>query len=224
MSLPAPGWQVPSLVRDVDAGGAQVRLHQRGQSAERRRLEPGAARDEALGLLDGIVAHHANAIGVGYDAEREGRAAADRILAHHRRTGERIVLWEGSAHVAAHPGVMLGAHLRAALGDRYAAVHVTFARGQAHDIEIPPPAPDSLEAALLAAGGERTVDLRAAVPADVARRLGAAWRTRLITGLYDPAEDAAHYHELPSLPKSFDAVAFVPEITPAHPLPPPPSD
>ncbi|MDG4798310.1 erythromycin esterase family protein [Micromonospora sp. WMMD1082] len=183
------------------------------------RLE-GAGQDEAVRLLDMIVEHHANAIGVGYDAEREERAAAERILEWHRRTGDRIVLWEGSAHVAAHGGVMLGSHLREALGDRYFAGHVTFGHGLVRNSKIPLPASGSLEDLLLCAGGERTVNLAADVPVDVAARLDAPWRTRLISGVYDPGDDAEHYYELPSLRSSFDVVVFVPMVAPIQPLPP----
>ncbi|WP_243707233.1 erythromycin esterase family protein [Micromonospora sp. KC606] len=187
------------------------------------RLDGGAERDEAVRLLDGIVEHHANAIGLGHDVEREERAAAERILERHRRTGDRIVLWEGSAHVAAHRGVMLGSHLREALGEQYVAVHVTFGHGLVGAIEIPSPAPGSLEDLMLAAGGERTMILDAEVPADVAARLGAPWRTRLISGMYDPDHDAEHYYDLPSLRDSFDAVVFVRTVTPTRPLPPGPT-
>ncbi|TDB82776.1 NAD(P)H-dependent oxidoreductase [Micromonospora sp. KC721] len=161
------------------------------------RLDAGAERDEAVRLLDGIVEHHANAIGVGYDVEREERAAAERILERHRRTGDRVVLWEGSAHVAAHHGVMLGSHLRKALGEQYVAVHVTFGHGLVGNVKIPAPAPESLEDLMVAAGGERTISLNGDVPAEVATRLDAPWRTRLISGVYDPDHDAEHYYDLP---------------------------
>ncbi|MFS8099334.1 NAD(P)H-dependent oxidoreductase [Lentzea alba] len=155
-------------------------------------------------LLDAIVDHHANAIGVGYDADREERRAAERVLALRPA---RVVLWEGSAHVAR--DAMMGEHLRAELGEAYAAVHVTFGYGQAAGVDVPPPAPGSLEDVLLAAGGERTVALSNGAPA----ALDAPWRTRLISGVYDPARDGEHYHEVRSLRGAYDAVVFVPEIT-----------
>jgi erythromycin esterase len=37
--------------------------------------------------------------------------------------------------------------------------------------------------------------------------------------VYDPAQDAQHYYELPSLRDSFDAVVVVPTVTPTRPLP-----
>ncbi|WP_327037854.1 erythromycin esterase family protein [Micromonospora maris] len=129
-----------------------------------------------------------------------------------------MVLWEGSAHVAAHGDTMMGAHLRAALGSGYAAVHITVGGGRIPGTEIPPPDPTSVEA-LLDRAGERVVDLRGPPPADLAHRLDRPWRTRLISGLYEAERDEEHYYELPSLTESFDAIAYLPTITPIHPLP-----
>jgi erythromycin esterase len=177
--------------------------------AREARAIAGGASAEADGLLDAIVEHHANAIGVGYDVAREERAAAERVLALRPA---RVVLWEGSAHVAA--DAMMGGHLRAELGEAYAAVHVTFGHGQVHGVDVPPPVPGSLEDVLLAAGGARTLPLGDGAPA----ALHAPWRTRLISGLYDPARDSEHYHEVRSLRGAYDAVVFVPEISPVRML------
>ncbi|MBX7266944.1 erythromycin esterase family protein [Micromonospora sp. Llam7] len=182
-------------------------------------LDAGPARDEAVRLIEMIVDFHANAIGAGYDPEREERAAAERLLDHQRRTGDRVVLWEGAAHVAAHGSTMMGAHLRAAMADGYAAVHITFGDGRIPDTDIPRPSPTSLEALLLQGGGERIIDLRSDVPADLADRLAQPWRTRLISGLYQADHDEEHYYELPGLAGSFDAIAFIPRVTAIHPLP-----
>ncbi|MFG1845720.1 erythromycin esterase family protein [Micromonospora carbonacea] len=183
-------------------------------------LDGGPDRDEVLLVLDAIVEHHADAIGVGHDMVREERSAADRLLAHQRRTGERIVLWEGSAHVAAHRGVMLGAHLRAALADGYAAVHLTFGRGRIPGMDLPDPSPNSLERALLAGGadGVRIVDLRSPAAAEAAALLDRPARTRVVSGVYDPGQDERHYLDLPSPRESFDVVAVVPTVSAVHPL------
>jgi erythromycin esterase len=166
--------------------------------------------DKASRLLDAVVDHHANAIGVGYDAARDEEASAKRILAHYRRSGDRIVLWEGSAHVAA-AGTMLGSHLRTELGDDYYSVHITFGRGLAGTVEIPAPQPDSLEDALLSLGA-CTLDLRREA-ADIG-----PCRTRVISGVYKPEEDDKHYLALPTLRGCYDALAFVQVISPTHPL------
>lgn len=181
-------------------------------------LPEGAKRAEALRLLDAIVDYHADAIGVGYDHAQAEHAAATRLLAHHRRTGDRIVLWEGSAHVAAHDGPTVGAHLRQALGDRYVAVHLTFGQGRTPRGGIPPARAGSLEAVLADGGDEHVIDLRAAPPAALRGELDRPWRIRLISGLYDPARDDEHYFEFPSLIDSFDAISFTPTITPVEPL------
>ncbi|QSB16622.1 erythromycin esterase family protein [Natronosporangium hydrolyticum] len=181
-------------------------------------LPDGAERDEAVRLLDLIVEFHADAIGVGYDQDRAEQAAATRLLAHHQASGDRIVLWEGSAHVAAHGGPTLGSYLRQALGDQYVAVHLTFGAGRTPRHEIPPARAGSLEGTLTAGGGERVVDLRAAAAADPPVALDRRWQIRLISGRYDPARDDDHYYEFPSLADSFDAIAFTPTITPVEPL------
>ncbi|WP_431729357.1 erythromycin esterase family protein [Verrucosispora sp. TAA-831] len=182
-------------------------------------LDPGPERDEALSLLDAIVAHHANAIGVGHDLAREERETADRLLAHQRRTGARIVFWEGSTRVAAHE-VMTGGHLRAALGDGYAAVHLTFGQGRIPGRDLPRASPNSLESVLLAGGGVdvRIVDLRSPSPTELAPLLDRPARTRVVSGRYDPERDEEHYHELPSPRHSFDVVAVLPTITAVHPI------
>ena len=172
-------------------------------------MSPGAERDRATGLLAAVVEHHANAIGVGYDAARDEAACAARLLDDLRETGERIVLWEGSAHVDA-GGVMLGSHLRAALGDDYCAVHITFGRGRAGIVEIPAPQSGSLEDVLLGLG-PCTLDLRREPTA------GGPWRTRVISGVYKPEEDDRHYFQLADLSTSYDALAFVPAISSTHP-------
>ncbi|AXO32337.1 erythromycin esterase family protein [Micromonospora sp. B006] len=189
----------------------------RAARADAAELPPGDGRDAALELLDAVVDFHARAIDVGHDMAREEHAAAGRLLDHHRRTGERIVLWEGSTHVAAHPSAMLGSRLRAELGDRYVAVHIAVGSGQIARATIPEPRPDSIEAQLAGAHGERTLDLRTPSSAVTAGELDRSWPTRIISGLYDPAEDAEHYVELPSLRQSFDALVYIPAITPARP-------
>ena len=188
----------------------------RAARAHAAELPPGDERDAALELLDAVVDFHARAIGVGHDMAREEHAAAGRLLDHHRRTGERIVLWEGSTHIAAHPGVMLGARLRAELGDRYVAVHIAFGHGEIARATIPEPRPGSIDALLAGARSARTIDLRTPTSAEAARELERAWLTRIVSGLYDPGQDAEHYVELPSLRGSFDAVVFVPTITPTR--------
>ncbi|MFD6666408.1 erythromycin esterase family protein [Micromonospora chalcea] len=189
----------------------------RAARAHAAELPPGDGQDAALELLDAVVDFHARAIGVGHDMVREEHAAAGRLLDHHRRTGERIVLWEGSTHVAAHSSAMLGSRLRTELGDRYVAVHIAFGHGEIARAAIPEPRPDSIEAQLAGAGGGRSLHLRTPSSAAAAGELDRSWPTRIISGLYDPAEDAEHYVELPSLRQSFDALVYIPTITPARP-------
>lgn len=126
------------------------------------------------------------------------------------------MLWEGSAHIVARPGPLsgLGVHLRAALGDGYAAVHIVFGQGHIGGTEVPPPRSDSIEAILAAAGGARVVDLHASRPADVGAALDGPWSTRLISGVCQAEHDHDHYTELSSLSGSFDALVYLPVIAP----------
>lgn len=181
-------------------------------------LAPCEKREEALGLLDAVVDFHANAIGAGFDGARAERAAADRLIEHHRRTGSRIVLWEGSAHVAAHSAPVIGSHLRNELGDQYVAVHLMFGHGVISRANVPEPWAGSIDAHLAAGSIGRTLDLRTSSTSPVAVCLERPWSTRLISGVYDPADDRRHYVELPSLPGSFDVLVFIPTITPARSL------
>ncbi|WP_277213600.1 erythromycin esterase family protein [Isoptericola croceus] len=176
-------------------------------------LAPSTARDAALELLDIVVRFHAEAPGTSFHAGWEAQAA-ERLLDHARRTGDRIVFWEGGAHVLPGSGSGISAHLRAALGDGYATVHVTFAEGRIDRTEIPPARPDSIEAHLARPGGARTVHLRAEVPQDVAAQLAGPWPTRIISGVYDPARDGEHYLDLPSLTDAADVLVHLPAVTP----------
>ncbi|NYI79254.1 erythromycin esterase family protein [Nocardioides panzhihuensis] len=199
------------------------------------RAPAGPARDQALTILDDIVDYHAHAPGSpqpataerddnagpsettapfgGYDMARSERAAAERLLSHHERTKARIVVWEGTAHIAAQPpvalGPMLGTHLRASLGDDYVAVNVGFGRGRIARFDIPAPQAGSVDALLDEGGTARTLIVRTAGLAEAG-----SLSTRLISGLYDPNADGDNYIELPSLRESFDALVHIPIITP----------
>lgn len=181
-------------------------------------LEPSAVRDEALGILDGITDFHTHPTAPGTDMSATSREAAQRLLDHQRDTGERVVFWEGIAHVAAHPGALLGSHLRRSLGEQYVAVLITFDHGRITLTDVPPPRPDSLEATLAADDGTRVIDLHAPKPVNTAAALDRTWSTRLISGVYKAENDHDHYTELPSLSDSFDALAYIPTITPTRPL------
>lgn len=207
----------------------------RAARAAALRAPAGPARDQALTILDDIVDYHAHAPGSpqpvaaergdnagpsettppvgGYDMASSERAAAERLLNYYGRTGARIVFWEGTAHIAAQPAValgpMLGTHLRAALGDDYVAVNISFGRGRIARADIPAPQTGSVDALLDEGGIARTLILRAAGPIEAD-----SFSTRIISGLYDPNADGDNYIELPSLRESFDGLVHIPIITP----------
>lgn len=193
------------VIRVAHANGEHVQRAHPGTpfvelAREAAEIASGAG-PEAQELMAAIVAHHGNAIGVGYGAKGDDEESAGRLL----DLPGKVVLWEGSAHVAAQ--FPLGARLRAQMGDACRAVHVTFGSGSVAGVSVPEPVAGSLEGALHAAGPvTRLLDLRSSDWIEPAR-------IRLISGLHDPAHDEDHYYELPSLKASFDAVAYFPEVT-----------
>lgn len=179
-------------------------------------LAASAARDDALRLLDSVVAFHASALGVGFDRADEERVAAERVLQQLRHSGERVVIWDGGLHIASHTSEMYGAHLRAELGEKYMAVLALVGSGDIGRASIPAPRQGSLEAQLGVAGQGLTAQLRPPMPSAIAEELARPWSFRTVSGVYDPARDHEHYFPLPSLTESFDALAFLPHTTPVR--------
>lgn len=178
-------------------------------------LPEGEQRREALRLMDSIVAFHANAIGEGYDQAREEAEAARVLLDHHARTGHRIVYWDGSLHVVANQGASVGRHLRVAVDQEYVAVHLTFRAGQVPRFSLPPARRGSLDDLVTRSGRTTVWDLRRnETPVDGAGPI----RTRIVSGMYLPEEDAQHYVELPDLRESLDVVVGLPDLTPVTEL------
>jgi erythromycin esterase len=188
-------------------------------------LPEDAEREHVLRYAQLIWDHHANSVAAGMDFGAWMANAADTILRRHRETGAKIVYWDGIA-ITANSRAMaavvgtgqrfttVGGHLRERLGDRYLSMLIGFGEGEIHEgVVVPAPPADYVEAAL-ATGEPYYLDLRTPAPAEVAAWLNGRRKVRLIPGVYDPAEDEKHHVVAPSLAEWFDAVAFLPRISP----------
>ncbi|MCO1653769.1 erythromycin esterase family protein [Pseudonocardia humida] len=159
------------------------------------------------------------------------RELARRDLAWHRRTGQRVAHWGGTAHVVAAPERVIptspwenhpnaGGLLRQALGDGYAVVALTFGRGSV-PFPVPQVAPGFTEA-LLAGAPEPVLlaldDLDGA-PRGIRRWASEPLVTRMIGPVYDPVRDTDFRVEAGPVAESVDALVHVPVATAVTPLP-----
>ncbi|MFF7725241.1 erythromycin esterase family protein [Streptomyces sp. NPDC008001] len=217
---------------------------QRARGVHPGRPFAGHARD-ALALLrslpgngrdgDGILArmllivefHEGSVAGRGTYA---GDAAvwADVIAEHQRRTGLRVVYWDGIAHTSAAETVLgpapedgpqpsVGSLLRKRYGTQYVSVAIGFHHGDLGVAVVPAPAGDTIDAML----GEAELpahwlDLRRDA---VRRRWDGPAKLRVISGVYDPARDAAGHIAVASLADAFDVLVHIRRVTPVRPLP-----
>ncbi|QDQ15829.1 erythromycin esterase family protein [Streptomyces spectabilis] len=181
--------------------------------------------DEVVTRMRLIESFHAGSVaGRGNftsDTEREADALSDTQL----RTGLRMVYWDGIAHTAAtgttmgmapESGLQLtaGTRLRERHGARYVSVAIGFHHGDLGVVTVPEPGADLLDARL---GGTdvpaRWLDLR---HDDVRRQWDGPAKLRVISGVYDPAQDASQYVAVASLADAFDVVVHVRRATPVR--------
>ncbi|MFE3441427.1 erythromycin esterase family protein [Nocardia sp. NPDC059180] len=173
--------------------------------------------------------HHYSVAGRGGFAVDE-RVQAETIVERHRRTGAKIVYWDGIGHTAASaagvgrtdPARFRGAgdHLRAEFGAKYTSVAIGFHHGDLGLAIAPDPAPELLDATLGAVDLPAfAVDLRgdAAGVVDQWRHTPAKLRT--ISGVYDPAEDDDAMMAVDSLADAFDVLIHIRTATPVDWLP-----
>jgi erythromycin esterase len=195
-------------------GAPFVELARTARDLTEAALASHPALPETLLRLDRIVEFHAASLSQGHDGSGDERRAAEELLAHLALTGRRAVVWDGVGHLAG-VGPAFGSTLRDVLHDDYRCVLTTFGDGRIRDVLLPPPRAGSLEAALgpLAAnlGGPIVVDLRP----DAGDDLDGARTLRLVSGMYDPAEDDRHYLTVDDVPSAFNVIVHVPRVTPA---------
>lgn len=177
-----------------------------------------------------IVAFHENSVAGQGGFARDEEPAADTVISWHDRTGARIVYWDGLAHTSALPVRVggsdpaafrgVGSHLRAHFGPRYLSVAIGFHHGDLGTAVAPDPAPDLLDAALAVVDLPAFyLDLRVEAPVAVRRWRDAPVSIRVISGVYDPAQDDRARLRLDSLAGAFDALVHIRQTTPVRWLP-----
>ncbi|MEU7630276.1 erythromycin esterase family protein [Nocardia sp. NPDC049220] len=239
----------PEQVAAIDAHLAPIRTaHQVDEHVQRYRgVHPGRpfvehARD-ALALLEALPDtperataliharlirdfHQYSVAGQGSFA-RDERPEAETVIEWQRTTGAKIVYWDGLAHTTSARITMesaefrgVGSHLREHFGDRYISVAIGFHHGNLGVAVAPDPLPDLVDATLGALDlPAYYVDLHADAPESVRRWLTAPAKARTISGVYDPAAEAAAHIRVQSLAAAFDVLIHVRETTPVRWLP-----
>jgi erythromycin esterase len=165
------------------------------------------------------------------DLESVERDLARRDLEWHRRTGQRVAHWGGTAHVVAAPERVIpttpwethanaGGHLRHALGDGYAVVALTFGRGSV-PFPVPQVAPGFTESLLAGAPGPvlLALDDLDSAPAGLRTWASSPLVTRMIGPVYDPVRDTDFRIEAGAVAESIDVLVHVPVATAVTPLP-----
>ncbi|MYT33867.1 MULTISPECIES: erythromycin esterase family protein [unclassified Streptomyces] len=190
---------------------------------------PGAGQDErVLARMRRIVEFHEHSVAGRGSYAGEAAVWADVLGEQQRRTGLRVVYWDGIAHTSATGGTMglssergpqpsTGSLLRERHGAGYASVAVGFHHGDLGVVTVPEPAGDFLDARLGAVDlPVHWLDLRRA---DVRRRWDGPAKLRVISGVYDPSRDAREHLAVASLADAFDVLVHVRRATPVQWLP-----
>ncbi len=183
---------------------------------------------EAQAIAERIVEYHRNSFsggGFDYAAVRDRTAGIITSLA---QAGTKVAYWEGLTFTAVaerlEPAALLdpfravGHELRVRLGTGYASLLIAFEQGEVARLHpgqyVPPPMPGSVDAALASARLDRyLLDLTASRPDEVTRWLRGPHRLRVVSGVYEAAEDDQHYVGAGPLDEWFDAVLQVRRIT-----------
>lgn len=192
------------------------------------------ARQDARTLQQAAEQFALRARGQNASALRDAAMAENIVWLHHTLPpGTRMVVSAHNLHIAdlQAPTVMMGHHLRAALGPKLLTVGLQLGDGTfqairpredgAHPnielITLPPPRPGQLAAALLAAGPPvYALDLRA-LPAD--GEVAAWFRSpQLVREVGYMFRSEAAMTDPQTLPERYDALLFVAHTTRARPL------
>jgi erythromycin esterase len=185
---------------------------------------------EAQARARHIVDYHAESIANGFDYGALRHRAVDRLTSLVRERGTKVAYWDGVALTANAPRLepfalfeepiqTVGSALRDELGAGYALLLITFGHGDLGDLHqrqrAPEPRPDSLNAALTAAGPQRSLlDLRGRHGGAVTEWLRGPHLLRIIAGIYDSQADSEHYLSVGPLDEWFDAILHTDTITP----------
>ncbi|WP_280263401.1 erythromycin esterase family protein [Nocardia wallacei] len=188
-----------------------------------------AARETALTHARLIQEFHEGSVAGRGSFTTDEQPAVTGILDRLRDTGARIAYWDGIAHTAAAAFRLgggeeeshdLGSRLRAALGAGYVSIGIGFHHGDFGFTAVPAPAPDLVDALLATVDlPAHYVDLRTAAPELVRDWRDAPAAVRVISGVYDPAEDDTARVSFGSLAAAFDVLVHVREATSVRWLP-----
>ncbi|MFI1501217.1 erythromycin esterase family protein [Streptomyces platensis] len=190
---------------------------------------PGVDRaDGVLARMRLIVDFHERSVAGRDNYAGDGAAWADAIDDHRRRTGLRVVYWDGIAHTSAAavtlglapergPQQSVGSLLRDRYGARYVSVAIGFHHGDLGVATVPEPAGDLMDAMLgEAEPSAHWLDLR---PAAVRRRWDGPAKARVISGVYTPSRDAAEHLAVACLADAFDVLVHIRQASPVRWLP-----
>ncbi|MFD7729146.1 erythromycin esterase family protein [Kitasatospora phosalacinea] len=175
-----------------------------------------------------IVEFHERSVAGRGNYAGEAEVWAETIADFRRRTGLRVVYWDGIGHTSAAGAVLglapergaqatTGSVLRERYGARYVSAAIGFHHGDLGVVTVPAPAADLVDARLgEGAPAARWLDLRAE---DVRRRWDGPAKVRVVSGVYTPERDAAEHLAVASLAAAFDVVVHLHRATAVRWLP-----
>ncbi|MFC9435577.1 erythromycin esterase family protein [Nocardia sp. NPDC057030] len=174
-----------------------------------------------------ILDFHENSVAGQGGFARDERLSGLRVIDRQRETGAKIVYWDGIAHTTNLRSGMgtaefrgVGAYLHEEYGAGYVSVALGFHHGDLGRTTAPDPLPDLLDALLGSVDlPAYYVDLRAEAPEAVRVWRSGPAKARVISGIYDPAEDAEANIAVASLTGAFDVLVHIRETSPVHWLP-----
>ncbi|MFE9533672.1 erythromycin esterase family protein [Streptomyces sp. NPDC006691] len=202
--------------------------HARDALALVRSLPRTDGHDRALARMRLIVDFHEHSVAGRGDYGGEAAVWSGVIGDFQQRTGARVVYWDGIAHTSAAETVLgmapergaratVGSALRERFGARYVSVAVGFHHGELGSVVVPEPGADLIDARLGAREAPaHWIDLRAE---DVRRRWDGPAKARVISGVYDPDQDATGYIGVASLAGAFDVLVHIRRVSPVRRLP-----
>ncbi|MBZ6477961.1 erythromycin esterase family protein [Streptomyces griseocarneus] len=190
---------------------------------------PGLDRDDdVLARMRRIVDFHEHSVAGTGNYVGDDAVWADVISNHQRRTGLRVVYWDGIGHTSATattlgmapergPQPSTGSVLRERYGDAYVSVAIGFHHGDLGVTAVPAPGTDLIDALL----GQvdlpaHWLDLR---DDGVRRRWDGPAKLRVIGGVYDPSRDDTGHMAVASLADAFDVLIHIREVSPVRWLP-----
>ncbi|MFI0710490.1 erythromycin esterase family protein [Streptomyces inhibens] len=202
--------------------------HARDALALIRSLPDADQDNDVLARMRLIVDFHEHSVAGRGNFAGDATVWADAISDYQRRTGLRVVYWDGIAHTSAAavtsglapqhgPQPSIGSLLRKRYGTQYVSVAIGFHHGDLGVVTVPEPAGDLIDAKL----GEvdlpaHWLDLRRDA---VRRRWDGPAKARVISGVYDPSRDAAEHIAVASLADAFDVLIHIRRVSPVRWLP-----